>query len=86
MIASDGLAIGEVSGFFVECETWRVQSLQIKLRGEIAERIGADHNFFRAGSIEIPTRVVQSVGDAVLLSSPVLELRDFDADGPQASE
>jgi sporulation protein YlmC with PRC-barrel domain len=76
VIASDGLAIGTVSALFVECEAWRVEALEIKLRNDIADRIGADHSIFRSGTIEIPTRMVQSVGDAVLLSSTVLELRD----------
>lgn len=75
VIASDGLAIGEVGVLFLDSEAWRVESLQVKLRKDVAERLGAGHGMFRAGVLEIPTQMVQSVGDAVVLSVAVDELR-----------
>lgn len=75
VIASDGLAIGEVAVLFLDSEGWRVESLQVKLRKDVAERLGAGHGMFRAGALEIPTQMVQSVGDAVVLSVAVDELR-----------
>ena len=75
VIAADGLALGQVSAIFLDSETWRVESLQLRLHKDVADRLGASHNIFRAASIEVPVRLVQSVGDAVVLSLDVERLR-----------
>lgn len=78
VIASDGLAIGSVSLLFVAVDagSWRVESLQAKLHKDVADRLGAGRTWLRAGEIEIPIRLVQSVGDAVVLSVAIDELRE----------
>ena len=75
MIAADGQAIGEVAALFLDSDAWRVESLQIKLRKEVADQLGATRGMFHAGTLELPVRMVQSVGDAIVLSVPALELR-----------
>jgi sporulation protein YlmC with PRC-barrel domain len=75
VIAADGLAIGEVAALFLDSDAWRVESLQIKLRKEVADQLGATRGMFHAGTLELPVRMVQSVGDAVVLSVPVVDLR-----------
>ena len=75
VIASDGLAIGEISVLFLDSEVWRVESIQIKLRRDVADRLGADHSMFHAGAVEVPTSMIQSVGDAVVLSVAIDQLR-----------
>ncbi len=75
MIAADGQAIGEVAALFLDSDEWRIESLQIKLRNEVADQLGAARNIFHAGTLEIPIRMVQSVGDAVVLSVNAKELR-----------
>ena len=75
VITSDGLAIGAVTVLFVDSEAWRVESLQVRLHKEVADRVGAARGMFHAGTVEIPVRMVQSVGDAVVLSVTVDELR-----------
>jgi sporulation protein YlmC with PRC-barrel domain len=75
VIASDGLAIGEIALLFIDSVAWRVESLQVKLHKDIADRLGAGRSIFRAGAVEIPIGIVQSVGDAVVLSVPIDELR-----------
>ena len=77
VIASDGLAIGEIAVLFLDSDAWRVESLQVKLRKDVADRLGADRSVFHAGALEIPIRMVQSVGDAVVLSVAVDELRQI---------
>ncbi len=77
VIGADGLAIGEVSGLLFDSSTWSVDSLEVKLRKEIADEIGAARRLFHAGILELPTRIVQSVGDAIILSVAVAELRQF---------
>jgi len=75
VIAADGQAIGEIAALFLNSDAWRVESLQIKLRNEVADQIGATRGMFHAGTLEIPVRMVQSVGDAVVLSVASDELR-----------
>ncbi|QRN97063.1 PRC-barrel domain-containing protein [Archangium violaceum] len=75
IIGADGQVIGEVAALFLDSETWRVESLQVKLDRAIADQLGASHSIFHAGTLEIPVRIVQSVGDTVVLSVVVDELR-----------
>jgi len=75
VIGADGQAVGEIAALFLDSEAWRVESLQVKLRKEIADRLGASRSIFQAGTVEIPIGMVQSVGDAVVLSVPVEGLR-----------
>lgn len=75
VIASDGIAIGELAGMFIDSSTWNVESLQVKLRKDIADRLGAERSIFHPGALEIPTHMIQSVGDAVILSVEIDELR-----------
>ena len=75
VIAADGQAIGEIVALFLDSDAWRVESLQVKLRNEVADQLGATRGMFHAGTLEMPIGMVQSVGDAVVLSVPAHELR-----------
>ena len=75
VIGADGQAVGEVAALFLDSEAWGIQSLQVKLRKEIADRLGASRSVFHAGTVEVPIRLIQSVGDAVVLSVAVDGLR-----------
>jgi sporulation protein YlmC with PRC-barrel domain len=77
VIAADGQAIGEVGALFIDTSAWNVIALQIKLNKAAAEKLGAARSLLRAATLELPVRTVQSVGDAVLLSVPTLELRQL---------
>jgi sporulation protein YlmC with PRC-barrel domain len=75
VIAADGQAIGEVAALVIDPAAWAIVTLQVKLNKMAAEQLGASHSLLRAATIELPVKVVQSVGDAVLLSLPTQELR-----------
>ena len=75
VISADGQAIGEISALFLDSEAWRVESLQVKLRNEVADQLGATRGIFHAGTMEMPVGMIQSVGDAVVLSVSTQELR-----------
>ena len=75
IIAADGQVIGEIDGLLVGTDDWRVESLQVTVRKEVADDLGAQRSVFHAGKIEIPTRMVQAIGTTVVLSVPLLELR-----------
>jgi sporulation protein YlmC with PRC-barrel domain len=76
VIDADGQALGTVAALFIDAGLWKVESIQVKLVREVADRIGASHNLFRAGVVEIPVRLVQSTGDAVVLSVSAESLRE----------
>ena|SRR4051794_20273859 len=75
VIAADGQAIGEIAALFVDVDAWRIESLNIKLRKEVADQLGASRGIFQAATLELPVRMIQSVGDAVVLSVPTVDLR-----------
>jgi sporulation protein YlmC with PRC-barrel domain len=75
VIAADGQAIGEIAALFLDSAAWRVESVQIKLRNEVADQLGATRGLFHAGTLEMPVSMIQSVGDAVVLSVSTQELR-----------
>jgi sporulation protein YlmC with PRC-barrel domain len=77
VIGADGQAVGQIVSMSLDSETWNVEALQVALRRQTAERLGAARSIFQRGAIEIPVRFVQSVGDAVVLSVPVEGLREL---------
>jgi sporulation protein YlmC with PRC-barrel domain len=84
VIGADGQAIGEVAAIFLDSEAWAVESIRVRLRKGVADRLGAARTIFSAGTVEIPVRLVQSVGDAIVLAIPVEGLREV-LPGPAAS-
>ena len=75
VIASDGLAIGSIAQLFIDIDGWRVESVQVELHRDVADRLGAGRSWLHAGAVEIPIRLVQSVGDAMVLAIGVDESR-----------
>ncbi len=84
VIGSDGLAIGEIAALFIDSEGWRVESLQVKLRKDVADHLGANRSLFHAGAVEIPVSMIQSVGDAVVLAVAIDGLRQVLPGGSEA--
>lgn len=76
VIGSDGREVGEVAALFLDSEAWSVESLQVKLRKDVADQLGAARTVFHAGTVEVPVRLIQSVSDAIVLAVPVDGLRE----------
>jgi sporulation protein YlmC with PRC-barrel domain len=76
VITADGQAVGSIKSVFVDAVAWRVESISVELRKDIADRIGASRSMFHRGLIELPVQLVQSVGDAVVLTIAVDALRE----------
>jgi sporulation protein YlmC with PRC-barrel domain len=76
VISADGQAIGRISSLAIDVDAWRIEAICVELRKEIADRIGTRRTLFRRGELEIPARMVQSIGDAIILSADVDELRE----------
>lgn len=77
VIAADGQAIGEVGALLIDTSAWTIVALRVKLHKAVAEQLGAARGILRAAMLELPVRMVQSVGDAVLLTVPVAGLREI---------
>jgi sporulation protein YlmC with PRC-barrel domain len=76
VISADGQAVGAITAVFIDATEWRVEAVSVELRKDIADRIGASHSLFHRGSIELPVRLIQSVGDAVVLGVAVDAFRE----------
>lgn len=76
VIAADGQVIGAASSIFIN-NTWSVESLLVKLGKDIADQLGVERTMFHPGALEIPVRMIQSVGDTIVLSAPLDALREF---------
>ena len=77
VVAADGQTIGDVAALFFDSSTWTIHAFQVKLNKGAAEQLGAKGGLLRAATLDLPVRIVQSVGDTVLLSVPTLELRQI---------
>ena len=75
VVAADGQIVGEVADLMVNYATWQVESVRVKLINQIADDLGVSRSMIRAATIDLPVHVIQSVGDAVLLSVPTGKLR-----------
>lgn len=76
VISADGKAIGAITEVFISTSDWRVESIRIELRKDIADRIGANRTIFHRGTLELPVTFIQSVSDAIVLSVGVDQLRE----------
>ncbi|HTU35227.1 MAG TPA: PRC-barrel domain-containing protein [Candidatus Acidoferrum sp.] len=76
VISADALEIGGIVDIIVETVAWRVESLQVKVRKEAAEKIGVNRGIFHGGTFNLPVELIQSVGDSIVLSASSTELRN----------
>ena len=75
VLSADGIAIGEINKLILQGSQFAIEAVEIKLRKEIAERFGMKRGMFSSATLEVPAPLVQSVGDAVILSATVDDLR-----------
>jgi len=76
VITADGQAVGSIKSVFLDAAEWRVESISVELRKDVADRIGASRSMFHRGLVKLPVRLIQSVGDAVVLAVAVDALRE----------
>jgi sporulation protein YlmC with PRC-barrel domain len=75
VVASDGHVVGELATILVDTRSWSVATIRLKLRKDIADRVGVHRSVFHSPTLEIPARAIQSVAEAIVLAVPVGELR-----------
>jgi sporulation protein YlmC with PRC-barrel domain len=74
VVDAAGRVVGDVDEIAIDTSSWRVKTLRVKLRRAAGAAIGAEQSIFRAGHIEVPSSMIQSVGDAVVLRVDAREL------------
>jgi sporulation protein YlmC with PRC-barrel domain len=74
VLSSDGVVVGTINKLFIRPDDWRISSFEVRLRKEVAERAGIAVRMFRAPTLTISADLVQSTGDAVILSVPLAAL------------
>ena len=75
VLTGDGLKVGEVVHLLIDPTNWTISGVEVKLRNEVADRIGAHHGLLRQATIGIPTNQIQSIGDAIILGVDFDQLR-----------
>jgi sporulation protein YlmC with PRC-barrel domain len=75
VIGTGAFMIGEVKGALVDTKTWQVPHLYIKLSDNAADELGFKKRF-RSSLVSIPTKMVQAVGDVVMIAPPLKELSE----------
>jgi sporulation protein YlmC with PRC-barrel domain len=81
VIDAGGLVLGVVEDVLLDLAGWRVDALRVKLRREVADEVGVENPFFRRPSIDVPSHLVQSVGDAVILKVRADALHEASGEG-----
>jgi sporulation protein YlmC with PRC-barrel domain len=75
VISAEGRALGQVAGFELDSEDWRLSAITVDLSSDIADELGAPRSLFHKAAMSIPAGQLSSVGDAVLLRASVAQLR-----------
>jgi sporulation protein YlmC with PRC-barrel domain len=82
VISSDGRVLGEIATLLLDGSGGLcVETVRVKLRKDMADELGIERGTFRAATIDVPVRAIQSVTDTVVLSVAVSDLRR--APGPR---
>jgi sporulation protein YlmC with PRC-barrel domain len=75
VITADGQVLGEIKRLFLDTDRLNVTSLMVEMRSGSADQLGASRSIFHAAEVEIPIGAVQSIGETVVLSVRLDELR-----------
>jgi sporulation protein YlmC with PRC-barrel domain len=75
VITADGKVLGEIKRLFLDTELLTITGLMVEMRSGSADQLGASRSMFRSAAIELPIGAVQSIGETVVLSVRLEELR-----------
>ena len=76
VIGAKGQNVGEVEALNLEPSNWQVTGLQVSLTNEAAAALGCNKPFLSKTIIAIPTKIVSSVGNMIILNE---DIQDFKA-------
>ena len=74
VVGAKGQNVGEVESLDLEPSNWQVTGLQVSLTAEAATELGCNKSFLRKAVVAIPTKIVASVGNMIILNE---DIQDF---------
>lgn len=75
VVTSDGQKIGTVIGLRIDAGTWRVTSVEVKVDRPMYRTLGMKREMLHRTTVGVPTELVHSVKDAVILTASTADLR-----------
>ncbi len=85
VLDAEGKVVGTVDDVLIDPTAWRVDGFRMRLKREVARSVGASPGLLSPATIEIPTRMVSAVGDAVILSVSSAALQELTAAEPSST-
>ena len=73
VICAGGFDLGEINGYEMDTDSWKVTHLHVKLSKPASEDLGFKKRF-RSSTVCMPISLVASVGDNLLLNKSLDEL------------
>jgi sporulation protein YlmC with PRC-barrel domain len=83
VVSSDARVVGEVSGAYVDLETWKIDQLAVDLNNETIELLGFKKPrtpFMGTVSVYMPIDTVKVAGDIITLKTKYEELPNLPID------
>lgn len=80
VVSSDARAVGEISGSYVDLETWKINHLAVDLNNQTIELFGFKKPrtpFIGTVSVYIPIDAIDAAGDVITLKTKYQELPDL---------
>ena len=72
-----GYIVGDVEAIDIEPDNWQVTALQVSLTKDAAQELGFSKTFLRKAIIAIPIKIVNSVGNTVLINEAIQDLKEL---------
>jgi sporulation protein YlmC with PRC-barrel domain len=76
VVGAEGYILGEVNGVDIDLSTWLANAFYISLNDEAAAELGLKKPFLSKITVCLPTHLVKSVGEVVILEEPIRSLED----------
>jgi len=75
VVTSDGQQIGTVMEIRIDVGTWHVTSIEVKVDRPMYRTLGMKREMLHRTTVGLPTQLVHSVKDSVILTASTQELR-----------
>jgi sporulation protein YlmC with PRC-barrel domain len=75
VVTSDGQQIGTVMEIQIDVGTWHVSSIEVKVDRPMYRTLGMKREMLHRTTVGLPTQLVHSVKDSVILTASTAELR-----------
>jgi len=77
VVGVKGYIVGDVEAIDIEPDNWQVTALQVSLTKDAAQELGFNKTFLRKAIIAIPIKIVNSVGNTILINEAIQDLKEL---------